>query len=299
MRPFHVQTTLFNETAPSFCIAPFKTQLLKWVGNKQRFAHEIAAFFPIEYGALHEPFFGSGAVTATVAPRRGRGSDAFRPLVEIWKTLKEDPARLKRWYEQRWRRVMDGGDKTAGYESIKASFNATPNGADLLFLCRSCYGGVVRFRKADGHMSTPCGVHRPIEPESFARRVDIWRRRLDGVEFDCVDFREAMARAEPGDVVYCDPPYSDSQAILYGAQGFSLKELFEVVADCKRRGVFVALSIDGTKRSGQHTCDLPIPDGLFERQALVNCGRSMLKRFQMNGASLEDHEVADRLLLTY
>jgi len=28
-------------------VAPFKTQLLKWIGNKQRFAHNIASFFPV------------------------------------------------------------------------------------------------------------------------------------------------------------------------------------------------------------------------------------------------------------
>jgi DNA adenine methylase len=59
------------------------------------------------------------------------------------------------------------------------------------------------------------------------------------------------------------------------------------------------LSIDGSKRSGARLCELSIPKGLFERQALINCGRSMLKRFQMNGRTLEDEVVADRLLLTY
>jgi len=46
-------------------------------------------------------------------------------------------------------------------------------------------------------------------------------------------------------------------------------------------------------------CDVSIPEGLFKRQAFVNCGRSMLKRFQMGGHSLEAEVVADRLLLTY
>jgi DNA adenine methylase len=72
-----------------------------------------------------------------------------------------------------------------------------------------------------------------------------------------------------------------------------------VIARCKKAGVFVALSIDGTKRSGEVTCRLPIPKGLFEREAFVNCGRSMLRRFQMNGKTLESEVVADRLLLTY
>jgi DNA adenine methylase len=75
--------------------------------------------------------------------------------------------------------------------------------------------------------------------------------------------------------------------------------LFEEIADCKSRGVFVALSIDGTKKSGRVDCDLPIPDGLFERVASVTCGRSMLRRFQMDGMSLEEEVVTDRLLLTY
>jgi len=45
--------------------------------------------------------------------------------------------------------------------------------------------------------------------------------------------------------------------------------------------------------------NIPIPDRLFAREVLVNCGRSMLKRFQRGGRSLEEAVVADRLSLTY
>lgn len=105
--------------------------------------------------------------------------------------------------------------------------------------------------------------------------------------------------AKDGDLIYCDPPYTHSQTILYGAQRFRLYQLLGVIADAKVRGVRVALSIDGTKRSGGHVCELPIPDRLFEREVLVNCGRSMLRRLQMGGQTLEGEVVADRLLLTY
>lgn len=108
-----------------------------------------------------------------------------------------------------------------------------------------------------------------------------------------------MQRAKCGDLIYCDPPYVDSQTILYGAQAFDLSQLLEAVDQCKSRGVFIALSIDGTKRSGNKICDVAIPHGLFETEALVNCGRSMLRRFQMAGQTLEAEVVADRLLLTY
>lgn len=284
--------------SPARAVRPFKVQLLKWVGNKQRFAHEIVSYFPDGFGTYFEPFLGSGAVLATLAPPRAVGADSFEPLADIWATFAADPEALIGWYTDRWSR-MGTQTKEEVYEDVRASYNARPNGADLLYLCRACYGGVVRFRKADGYMSTPCGAHAPISPLTFGKRVGEWRRRCGHAEFVRADYLETMARARAGDLVYCDPPYSDTQSILYGAQAFRLGRLFEEIARCKTRGVFVALSIDGTKRSGGKVCDVPIPAGLFEQEALVNCGRSMLRRFQMAGQTLEGEEVHDRLLLTY
>ena len=193
--------------------------------------------------------------------------------------------------------AVDGKEEV--YERIKARYNTKPNGADLLFLCRACYGGVVRFRKADGYMSTPCGIHDPISPVSFNKRVNEWYRRVKHTRIKLADYRKVMREASAGDLIYCDPPYSYSQTILYGAQAFSLAELFEAISDCKERGVFVALSIDGTKRSGDLFCELKVPDSLFSREVMIHCGRSMLRRFQLSGQTLEAEEVSDRLLLTY
>ncbi len=292
-----MQLAMFDTERP-VRVEPFQTGLLKWIGNKQRVAHEIASYFPANFGTYYEPFIGSGAVLATLAPKRAIGSDSFTPLIGIWQTLRESPDTLKRWYAERWKQVA-AGPKLEAYERIKKSYNSGPNAADLLFLCRSCYGGVVRFRKVDGYMSTPVGIHDPISPESFSRRVDEWHRRTEGATFQHLGYEDALEMAKPGDLVYCDPPYTHSQAILYGAQSFSLKNLFQMIRHCKDRGVFVAVSIDGTKRSGEFVCDLPIPSGLFEREEFISVGRSMLRRFQMDGQTLEGEVVADRLLLTY
>ena len=289
--------TLESIWTPGVQVRPFKTQLLKWIGNKQRFAHEIIGYFPKDYGTYFEPFIGSGAVLGTLAPKRAIAGDILKPLVEIWQTLSRDPDTLSHWYTQRWEIYTQNGGKD-GYEKIKASYNAAPNGADLLFLSRSCYGGVVRFRK-DGYMSTPCGVHEPISPAAFKSRTALWAERVKNTTFVHSDALETIGRAAAGDLVYCDPPYVDSQTILYGAQSFSLERLLHVIRDAKGRGVRVALSIDGTKRSGDKICDIPMPAGVFEREAIVNCGRSMLRRFQMAGETLEAEEVSDRLLLTY
>jgi DNA adenine methylase len=288
-------STLFpNLTWPR----PLRGQLLKWIGNKQRFASELISHFPDQFGTYIEPFIGSGAVLGTLAPQQALAGDAFAPLVEIWSTLQCDPGKVASWYAER-RGLIDLMGKSDAYMHVRDSYNKRANGADLLFLSRSCYGGVVRFRKSDGFMSTPCGVHDPIPAAKFSARVIEWHKRIGGTEFFHCDYRELMARARAGDVVYCDPPYVDSQGILYGAQAFRLEDLFDAIAACKRRGAFVALSIDGTKKSGKNIISINPPRDLFRREVLVNCGRSMLKRFQMDGQTLEDEVVADRLLLTH
>ncbi len=61
----------------------------------------------------------------------------------------------------------------------------------------------------------------------------------------------------------------------------------------------MALSIDGSKKSGNLICNIDIPKELFKREVTVNCGRSMLRRFQLKNQTLEAEVVFDRLLLTW
>ncbi len=272
-------------------------QLLKWIGNKQRFAHEIVGWLPEDFGTYREPFIGSGAVLATLGPERAVASDVLRPLIDLYRLVVDDPESLIEGYTTRWHALMNG-DKVQEYLKVRAAYNVEANPHDLLFLSRSCYGGVIRFSRK-GQMNTPCGAHRPVTPASFRARVELWRPRLKHTEFVHQDFERSLDAAQPGDLVYCDPPYKDSEATLYGAQGFSLGRLMAAIERCKSRGVNVALSIDGTKRSGRKAVAIESPDGLFETVVMVNCGRSMLRRFQMEGQTLESEVVADRLLLTW
>lgn len=279
---------------------PFRTQLLKWVGNKQKYANEIIKYFPKYYGTYYEPFLGSGAILGTLSPDKAVGNDIYKPLMEIWNMLLSDSEELKKWYFDRMDLVSKHG-KTEAYNIILENFNKKPNGADFIFITRACYGGVIRFRKNDGYMSTPCGTHNPISKESFSKRVDIWKKRVSGTVFLNENYNVVMEMAKENDLIYCDPPYIDNQKILYGAHDFSLNELFKEIKKCKDRGVYIALSIDGTKLSGNKICNIDIPDGIFEREIFIDLGKSMLKRFQASddNTNMEDYKVKDRLLLTY
>jgi len=271
-------------------------QLLKWIGNKQRFAQQIASVFPTNYGTYIEPFLGSGAVLGAIKPKHGVAGDVIKPLIELWNLLKDDPERLYRSYEKNWHEYMQNPKEV--YKAILARFNDNPNGEDFLFITRSCYGGVIRFTK-EGRMSTPIGPHTPISPESFRKRMLAWRACVKNTDFVSEPYQVTMRKAVAGDVIYCDPPYVDSQAILYGAQAFKFQELLEIIAECKAKGVKVALSIDGFKKSKQRVVELNLIEGLFERELIVEGGSSMLKRFQKKDQIMIGEDVHDFLLMTW
>lgn len=274
-------------------------QLLKWVGNKQRMAPMIAASFPRNFNTYYEPFLGSGAVLGALAPKSAVASDVLPPLIEIWEMLVDAPDDLISGYDYYRSQINRGIDKAVVYQRALDRFNRTRDARAFVFLTRACYGGIVRFRKADGYMSTPVGAHTPISTDSFAKRVVAWRERVVGTKFSLMDYREAFELPKAGDLVYCDPPYVDTQKILYGAQSFDFADLVMRIQEAKDRGVFVALSIDGSKRNGKHNVHLDLPDGLFETELAVSVGKSMLRRFQLGGHVLDDEYVTDRLLLTY
>ncbi|MCF8011629.1 MAG: DNA adenine methylase [Clostridiales bacterium] len=277
--------------------------LLKWIGNKYRFADEIVAHMDGEIETYFEPFLGSGAVLAKLAAsnekhfKKAIASDILDPLIEIFKYVKSDPKTLIEHYKMN----IEGYnvDKKAKYLEIRNRFNETRNPLDFAVLTRTCYSGVVRFRKQDGYMSTPVGPHKPISPEEFQRRVYSWHELVKDVTFLKSDFKEIMSKAKAGDLIYCDPPYTHSQKILYGSQTFRITDLWEQILKCKQRGVKVILSINGKCKSKQKDISVTVPEGLFERGVDVNCGTSMVNRLQRVGEVMENENVHDLLLFTW
>ena len=268
--------------------------LIKYIGNKHKFAPLICAQFPAEWGTYFEPFLGSGAILGHLAPKRAVAADTLRPLIAFWRLVKERPRELVLSYADNHRAYLR--DRHATYDTVKARFNAAPNPHDFLFISRSCYGGVIRFRR-DGYLSTPIGPHRPIAPAEFASRLESWSGAVRNTEFLCADYAAILGEAGRGDLVYCDPPYIDSQRIIYGAQDFSLPRLFDDLAAAKARGAFIALSIDGVKKSGARRIAIQPPRDLFQREGYIALGGSMLKRFWRDGGTVADEHVEDRLLI--
>lgn len=281
--------------------------LLKWIGNKQRFAETIISYMPEQFENYYEPFLGSGAVMAELLDHDANmlmphfnhayGSDVLPFLIDIFNLTKNNPKALSDYYA---REIVEYYDNPIEkYEEIRDRFNLDHNPFDFLLLSRTCYSGVIRFRKADGYMSTPRGPHKPISPDTFEKRLSQWNRLFEKASFNCESYINAMDRATSGDVVYCDPPYTHSQSIIYGAQDFDINTLWEKIGECKNRGAKVLLSINGMRDSKKKDISVTPPEGLFERHLLVNCGTSMIDRLQNTGKEMNDKKVDDQLLLTW
>jgi len=270
-------------------------QLLKWVGNKYRFAEQIASTFP-SFNNYYEPFVGTGAVLATIQNHISFASDTLSPLINFWKILQKSPNALIEYYSSNISEYLKAPQKN--YYKFLDHYNSQPNAFDLMLVSRTCYGGVIRFTM-DGKISTPPGPHNPISPDSFKLRALEWSERIKKVTFKHCDYSSLMSHAQKGDLIYCDPPYIDSQKILYGAQSFKLDELIESISAAKSRGVYIALSIDGRKFSGKKTIALDIPANLFKTEVYLKSGSSMLKRFQKRGQEMVGEDVEDRLLLSW
>ena len=281
--------------------------LLKWIGNKQRFSETIISYMPSSFNNYYEPFLGSGAVMADLLYHdknelfphfnHAYGSDVLPFLIDIFQLVKDNPDTLSDFYRKEIEDYYSRPESK--YEEIRDRFNEKHNPFDFLLLSRTCYSGVIRFRKADGYMSTPRGPHRPLSPNTFDKRITEWNHLLQKASFNCESYTIAMDKATEGDVVYCDPPYTHSQSIIYGAQDFDIETLWRKIGECKERGAKVLLSINGMRDSEKKDISVTPPDGLFERKLMVNCGTSMIDRLQNTGKEMKDKRVDDQLLLTW
>ena len=282
-------------------------QLLKWIGNKNKYSEQIISLMPKDINNYIEPFLGSGAILANLVNEnmssekkifnKALGADVLEPLIGIFNEVKNNPDNVSNYYENVINKFNK--DRQETYLEVRERFNMSRSPLDFLILTRTCYSGVIRFRKSDGYMSTPIGPHNPIPPEKFKQRVDIWNKLLKDVEIIKSDFKDTIKFATAGDLIYCDPPYTHSQGILYGAQDFDINELWESLRLAKKKGARIMLSINGTKKSKKENIGIDIPYDIFERYIYINCGISMINRLQREGENMIGENVHDMLLFSW
>lgn len=227
---------------PSSNLKPF----LKWAGGKQRLLPELRQILPAGQRFI-EPFLGAGSVfLGTDYPEYLLG-DANPDLMAVWIALKSDP----RGYVERAESLFcDANRSPEAYTRLRHEFNSSSDrlhrAALFLYLNRFGFNGIFRVNSR-GEMNTPYG--KPSTTPPFpSERLEHASYKLQRAQFHIGGFSFLLAQAGLGDVVYCDPPYSDvgqTSFTAYTGSGFGVKEHQELVRqawEASSRGALVAIS---------------------------------------------------------
>ena len=189
-------------------VPPIKIQ-----GKKTKLISFIRENLPEKFDRWIEPFMGSGVVGFNVQPKKAVFADNNPHIIEFYNQIKNEkitPQIVREFLEYEGEILLKKGDKH--YYNIRERFNREHAPLDFLFLNRSCFNGMIRFNKSLG-FNVPYG-HKP---QRFAKayvtkivnqikQVSFFIQTND-YEFICQDFKKTLANLQPGDLVYCDPPY--------------------------------------------------------------------------------------------
>lgn len=223
---------------------------LKWAGNKFRILEHILPMLP-GGERLIEPFAGSAALFLNSDYECYVLSDCNADLISLYNLLKQEgPAFID--YCSRY--FVPRNNQEKRYYRLREQFNECDEprlrAALFVYLNRHGYNGLCRYN-AGGGFNVPFGRYkRPYFP---AREMLAFHQKAQRATFSVRDFGQAMQQAQPGDVIYCDPPYvplsTSANFTTYSAGGFSLDDqqtLAELAQACAQRGIPVLISNHNT-----------------------------------------------------
>lgn len=176
---------------------------LKWVGSKARIMPQLLPHLPAGK-RLVEPFAGSCAVMMNTDYDEYLIADVNPDLIHLYQCIKFDADQ----FIQDAKRYFELSNDECSYYQIRSGFNIEPEwqwrAAMFLYLNRHGYGGVCRYNQR-GHFNVPFGHYKkPYFPEAEIRT---FAEKAQRATFICASFEETLKMVQPGDVIYCDPPY--------------------------------------------------------------------------------------------
>lgn len=235
---------------------------IKWAGGKTKLLPTLLDIFPPKVHGYYEPFMGGAAVfyAMTAAGRYERAflNDWNKDLVNVYRVVRDFPEELMAFLRSR-EQSYEAAPKTM-YEAYR---NPNEVLADLwkgpveragrfIFLNKSCFNGLYRVNKK-GKFNVPWG--KKLKVTSFDEaNIRACSEALNGtIRLGEGDFEAAVETAQPGDLVYFDPPYVPLNPMAnftsYTEVGFGLAEqqrLARLYRQLSDRGVSVVLSNSDT-----------------------------------------------------
>jgi DNA adenine methylase len=228
--------------------------VIKWVGGKQSVMVHFEDLIKnnLKPGStFYEPFAGGLAVTLALEHPNTVVNDLNSELIHMYRVIRDNPeeliAELKRFQNSHCEefyyhvRNLDRTDMLSRMSDVIKA-------ARTIYLNKTCFNGLYRVN-SKGQFNSPIGRTSSgktpdITQEYLIREMS---KFLKSVQFHNGDYKECLAGATAGDVVFLDPPYDTDEAIKsegfvgYQKEGWTRKDLEELKMICDE------LSIRGCK----------------------------------------------------
>ena len=223
---------------------------VKWAGGKRQLLPDLLHRVPTSFRHYHEPFVGGGALFFALTEQSrldGKGvrlTDINRELINTYQVVRDRVETLIAL-------LSTFKNDEQFYYKIRAldlsKLDPVQRAARFVYLNKTCFNGLFRENRK-GQFNVPFGHYKQAH---FCAPNDLRAasRALRGVCLEVASFDEMGASCQPGDFVYCDPPYAPvsrtASFTSYNGCGFGDEDqqrLADVVRVLGERGVHVLLS---------------------------------------------------------
>lgn len=237
--------------------------VIKWVGGKGSVLplfEDLINPYLNETNTFYEPFAGGLAVTLALQHPNTVVNDLNSELINMYKVIKDNPEELISELK-----CFQNSHNTEFYYHIRSldrtdmlsRMSNVIKAARTIYLNKTCFNGLYRVN-SKGYFNSPIGRTSSgktpdIVQEDLIREMS---KFLKLVQFHNGDYKECLAGAKDGDVVFLDPPYDTDEAIKsdgfvgYQKEGWTRKDLEELKMICDElsiRGCKVILTNNDTE----------------------------------------------------
>ena len=240
--------------------------IVQYQGSKRLLAPQILQYMPRRFNRLFEPFSGMAAITIAVAKENRAEkyyiNDINEPLIAILQMAIDSPSRLVENYTKIWTEQFSyPGGHLEHFYFIRDRFNDGEQTAEnMLYLLARCVKGSVRYGKSGNFNQSPDKRRHGTHPENIADNVFAISSILKGkAVFSALDYRKLFEMAEPGDLIYMDPPYqgvSNTRDNRYFS-GLEFEEFSKSIAILNRKNIDYIISYDGECGGKEYGNELP------------------------------------------
>ena len=237
--------------------------VIKWVGGKTQLLKELKEIIiPAlkEDSYYYEPFCGGAALALDLEHKNTILNDLNSELINMYRVIKHKPEELitelkcfQNSHNPEFYYHIRNLDRTDALSKMSDVVKA----ARTIYLNKTCFNGLYRVN-SKGQFNSPIGRTSSgktpdIVQEDLIREMSQY---LKTVQFHNGDYRESLAHAKNGDVVFFDPPYDQDESISsegfvgYQKEGWTRKDLEELKTVCDElsiRGVKVVLTNNDTE----------------------------------------------------